>query len=77
MKTERDRLLSEIEAFLHAKGLAASAFGRLAANDTALVMRLRDGSDVTTRTVDRLRQFMRDYRPEKPQRRRCTRSCAA
>jgi hypothetical protein len=61
--TIREQLLGEIEEFLTRHGMSASRFGRLAANDTALVSRMRAGTAVRIDTADRLRQFMAEYRP--------------
>jgi hypothetical protein len=61
MKTARDTLLGEIEAFLQRNDIPPTTFGRLAANDMTLVRRLRGGSDVRTATADRLRKFMCEY----------------
>ena len=63
--TARETLLAEIEAFLETSGLAPSAFGRMSLNDTALMTRLRAGSDVRTETADKLREFMREYVPSR------------
>lgn len=67
--TARETLLHEIESFLERTGLAASTFGHMALNDRALMHRLRAGSDVRTETADKLREFMREYVPERPKRR--------
>jgi len=66
--TAREQLISEIEAFLERHQMYPTTFGRLAANDTALVSRLRNGASVRLDTADRLRKFMADYRPPKPRR---------
>ena len=63
--TAREQLLADIEAFLVEHDMPASTFGRLAANDTALVHRLRKGTDVRLHTADSLRLFMKAYKPPK------------
>ena len=77
MMPTREALLAEIETFLVETGMSARRFGLGAVKDGSLIGRLRCGLDVTTGTADRISQFMRDYRPVKSQRRRCSRSCAA
>lgn len=56
-------LLTEIDAFLTRTGMAESTFGQKAVHEWRLVPRLREGGDVTTRTADRIREFMRDWEP--------------
>ena len=68
--SERERLLKEIEEFIIKHDIPASIFGREAINDTALVGRLRAGGDVQSRTIDRVRKFMRDYKPKRRKSRR-------
>ncbi len=65
MTDARKQLLDDIEEFLKRHGMFASYFGRDAINDTALVSRLRAGGTVHLETADRIRAFMRDYRPAK------------
>ena len=55
----QSELLAEIDAFVGGTGMAETTFGRLAANDGKLVARLRSGKGVTTRTVEKLRAYMR------------------
>ncbi|MFQ5765174.1 MAG: DUF815 domain-containing protein, partial [Rhodospirillales bacterium] len=55
----QSELLAEIEAFAEATGTAETTFGRRAANDGKLVARLRAGKGLTTRTVERVRAYMR------------------
>jgi len=65
MKPLHEVLLSEIDAFLARHGMAASRFGALAMGDHRFVFTLRRGSAPRTTTVDRVRAFMRDYRPKR------------
>lgn len=58
------QLLDEIEAFLKASGMSATAFGTQALNDPAFVQDLRDGRDPKLSTADRIREFMRTWKPE-------------
>lgn len=59
----KSSLTAEIEAFLDRVGMSPTRFGVLTVNDAKLVSRLRAGSDVRTQTADKLREFMREYRP--------------
>ena len=51
-------LLSEIDSFLNTSGMAESTFGRKVANDGKLVARLRNGKGITTKTVEKVRNFI-------------------
>ena len=53
-------LLQEIEAFLKATGMSATAFGIKALNDPPFVQQLRDGRDPKLSTAERCRAFMRE-----------------
>lgn len=57
--SDRNALLSEINAYRARVGMAETRFGRLALNDGHFVRRLREGGNITLRTVDRVRAFMR------------------
>jgi hypothetical protein len=57
--TIENELLRDIDDFVRKTGMAETAFGRLAANDGKLVARLRGGSGVTTRTVEKIRSYLR------------------
>lgn len=57
-----EQLLSEIEVFLERHAMAPTTFGLRSVNDAKLVANLRSGSDVTTRTLDRVRSYMRDFK---------------
>ena len=58
MIDKKSELLSEIEAFLAATGMAATALGREAVNDSHLVARLRKGTSVTLKTADKVRAYL-------------------
>ncbi len=67
--TEREELLSAIEDFLKRTGMTPTRFGREALKEPGLMIRLREGSNVTLKTAERLRRFMREYRPPNPSQR--------
>jgi phosphopantothenoylcysteine decarboxylase/phosphopantothenate--cysteine ligase len=60
MHTLARALLSEIEAFLAARGVTATKFGLASVNDGHLVANLRRGNSVTLKTADRVRAYMRE-----------------
>lgn len=60
----REDLLAEIDAFCAEKAMKPTTFGLLATNDGKFVYRLRQGSDVTGKTVDRVRAFIAARRLE-------------
>jgi len=70
-----DQFLSEIEVFLEAEDMRPTTFGLKAVNDAKFVANLRNGADVTTRTMDRVREFIRTY-PKNPKRRAEARAVA-
>lgn len=51
-------LLTDIERFLDATGMSATAFGARTANDTHLVHDLRAGREVSAPMVERIKSFM-------------------
>jgi len=53
-----DLLLSEIDAFLKASGMTASAFGKAALNDPNFVGDLTKGREPKSRIVERVRSFI-------------------
>lgn len=57
---EAQTLIAEIEDYCRRGGCAESTFGRLAVNDGKFVGRIRSGGRVTTRTMERVRAFMRE-----------------
>lgn len=54
-------ILAEIDAFLDSTGMAATTLGREAVRDGNIVGRLREHRNVTARTIERLREFMRSH----------------
>lgn len=68
-------LLATIDAFLTEAGMAETTFGLRALKDGKLVRRIREGSDVTLRTSDRIHAYIAAERerlgkPARPKRRR-------
>ncbi len=63
MKTLRELALQEIDAFLDEHKMTDTTLGRLAVNDGHAVFDLRNGGNLTLGRVEKLRAFMRDYRP--------------
>ena len=57
------QVLGEIRDYCRATKTAESTFGRLAVNDGKLVSRLRDGANITTETLDKVRAFLVTHRP--------------
>lgn len=57
-------LLDEIEAFLKATGMSATAFGTKVLNDPPFVQQLRDGRDPKMSTAEKVRSFIAGYSPE-------------
>lgn len=53
------QVLSEIEAFLQRAQMAPSNFGKHALNDEQFVFRLRKGRNVTAKSLDKARDFIR------------------
>jgi phosphopantothenoylcysteine decarboxylase / phosphopantothenate---cysteine ligase len=65
MADKKSDLLTEIEVFLAATGMAATALGREAVNDSHLVARLRKGNSVTLKTADKVRAYLaRQHQPQ-------------
>jgi 5-formyltetrahydrofolate cyclo-ligase len=63
MQNSNSSLLQEIERFLDRSELSASAFGQEVMGDRHLVRRLRDGKTVTLPTADKIRGFIKDWKP--------------
>jgi hypothetical protein len=62
--TEREKLLAEIDEFLAPRDMLESTVGRLAVHDGKFVGRLRAGADFRSRTAERVREFIRDYKAD-------------
>lgn len=76
MNTERDRLLNEIEQFQAISGIGDTAFGAEALNDPNWLFRLRKGADPKLSTIEKVRAFMRSWRPPHPRQREHSRAVA-
>jgi len=59
--TESEELVNEIEQYCRRHGTAETTFGRMAVNDGKFVGRLREGGNVTLKTIERVRRFMREH----------------
>ncbi len=57
-------LLDDVEAFLLAHAVSATAFGRMSLRDRHFVRQLREGRRVWPETEAKVRRFMATYRPE-------------
>lgn len=57
----KDKLISDIEAFLKRHELGPTQFGLMSLRDGALMIKLRRGSDITTSRADRVYKFMADF----------------
>ena len=55
------QFLEEVEAFLAATGMDPTRLGRESLNDPKFVHQVRAGRAASTKTVDRVRQYMRDH----------------
>lgn len=64
MRVMSSDLRQEIEAFLAESNMGQAYFGKLAANNSSLVSRLRAGESVTLRTAERIRAFIKQRRKE-------------
>ena len=53
-------LLGEIEVFCRKAQMAPTAFGKRVMGDGHLVRRLRDGSEPTLATIDRIKRYMHE-----------------
>ena len=56
------KLKEKIEKFIARTGMKPTAFGRGAVNDPNLLKRLAEDRFPTLRNVDRIEQFMRDWK---------------
>jgi hypothetical protein len=56
-----EHLLSDVEAFLEAHGMAKTTFGVLAVNDGKIFGRMKARKNMTTSTMCKLRAFMSAY----------------
>lgn len=61
MGTDPDPVLAEVERFLRASQMTATAFGRRAVNDPTLVHELRRGRELRRATRLRIHQFIQAF----------------
>ena len=74
---EQNALIADIERYCRDHEIAESTFGRLAVNDGKFVGRLRAGRGVTTRTIERVRDFLENGRPAPARRNKATKANGA
>lgn len=70
-------LLGEIEQFCKDADIAEATFGSRVVRDGKFVKRLRDGGDVTLKTVDRVRAYIAAERAKQSPKRRSRPQVAA
>ena len=63
--SEREKLIAEIDRFVARTGVAESRLGMEAVGNPSFVLRLRKGKRIWLDTADKVRTYMRDYRPPK------------
>jgi hypothetical protein len=51
-------LAEEVAAFMAAKGIRHTTFGKLAVGDPSLISNLREGRELRSKTIRRIRHFM-------------------
>lgn len=59
----REQIAAEIEAFLEESGMPPATFGRKAMSDPTFVWKVRNGHDVRSSTIDRVREYIANYKP--------------
>ena len=57
-----DEFLKQIEDFLVEHDMSHTAFGKMVVHDASFVSRLRKGSDVKLRTVEKILQWMEQHK---------------
>ena len=77
MKTLRQELLEEIDAFCERHDMPESVFGLHCLNDKGFVGRLRRKQrDVLSETIDQVKKWMKAYKPPKNPKRAACRAAA-
>lgn len=61
--SERDKLLQEIDKFVARTGVPESRLGMEAVGNPSFVTRLRRGKRIWLDTADKVRVYMRDWKP--------------
>lgn len=64
-----DKFKLKINQFLAKSGMARSAFGRAAVGDPQFFFRLEKGRHPTLKTVESVEDYIRNWKPEKKNRR--------
>lgn len=64
MSKHHPELLAEIEAFAAEAGMSEITFGRRAMSDPHFVRDVRNNRQLWPATQDKVRAFMRDWKPE-------------
>lgn len=64
MATITEQFRDEIAAYLRAAGMDPTTFGRRVMNDPRFVFDLAKGRSASSRTIDKVRQWMADNPPE-------------
>lgn len=77
MKTEAEKFLDEIEAFLEKHDIPASRFGMTVMGNPTFVFELRKGAQSKLSTVDKCRRYMAEFKSERRPTRRGSASVAA
>ena len=62
MKTTRETLIDDIDAFIERHDMHTTVFSQLAMNDSAFLLRLKAGTEPSAPTIDRVRKFMFEYK---------------
>jgi hypothetical protein len=57
-----EQFLAEVEAFIAKSELNPTDFGKLAINDPNFVFDLREGRSPSARTIDKVREWMRQFK---------------
>lgn len=57
-----ENIITDIERFLADHKMAESTFGRKTVSDWRLVSQLREGRELRSRTLARIRAFMESYK---------------
>lgn len=65
MTDAAESLLEEIEAFLTKSDMGVSYFGKVAAGNSELVTRLRNGSRVWPETAEKVRAYISKHDPDR------------
>lgn len=64
----RAEVTAEIEAFLERHAMSAAMFGEMAMGDRRFFYDVRKGRKMEPETIDALRLFMKNYRPDRRRR---------